>query len=367
MRADVNGTAMLFLIAMKKIINILLILICVVVFAKGFLNGLIHNYISSKEKDKYVSVPQYRFATKTLERDILKEVRATSDDIYPYDVCFAESPVSLWDESGTEVVDTMNLFLVSHHEGMSYYRDSIFPYVVKGVVQSGLRMFFFYDSISVNRLLKPINKVWYARKKDTRDGYILIVGGMESEIGFYLNESNRLRAIPRQILESMANYPEASKIEYFIENDEFESQSGLNNYNVDTTNTDIGPYPLFPTKNNIWDSQLSKEELDKFILYNVYFPEEEIIDVNSMPNRVVVFITIERDGHISKTELLRSREDYWDKEALRVVSLFPLYMPAHMKGQAIRRKISVSFDFRKIYEEREMIKSKSSRQTTQAD
>jgi hypothetical protein len=38
-----------------------------------------------------------------------------------------------------------------------------------------------------------------------------------------------------------------------------------------------------------------------------------------------------------------------------------------MKGQAIRRKISVSFDFRKIYEEREMIKSKSIRQTTQAD
>ena len=119
---------------------------------------------------------------------------------------------------------------------------------------------------------------------------------------------------------------------------------------------------------HIWgSSQMTKERLENFISDNVRFPEENIKNVNSIPERVVVLITIEHDGQISKTELLKPRGDYWDEEALRVVGLFQPDMFAPMDEQVVRVMPFVPFDFRKIYEEREMIKSKSSLQTTQAD
>lgn len=110
--------------------------------------------------------------------------------------------------------------------------------------------------------------------------------------------------------------------------------------------------------NSIWNNQISKDELNIFISNNVCFPQEDILDVKSIPNRVAVFITIERDGQISKAELLMPRGDYWDEEALRVTSLFPPYMFAQRDEEVIRVKTIISFDFRKIYEDHKKLKEK---------
>lgn len=53
-------------------------------------------------------------------------------DIMPYDICFTKHPIKRWDNSGREILDSTNLFIVSHHKGMSYERDSLFPYLVRG-------------------------------------------------------------------------------------------------------------------------------------------------------------------------------------------------------------------------------------------
>lgn len=328
---------------------------CVLSFLKGCFNSLTHNYISINDQDRYVAIPKYRFANNLLQRELLKEVSNSENDFafHHYDVCYTKSPIEIWDLSGREIVDTMNLFLVTHSYGMSFYRDSIFPYLVKGVVQSGVRMFFFYDSISINRLLKPINQVWFARKNENIEEYIWIAGGMESEIGFNLNESDHLHPILQNLIDARANFPMASKKWYFIDNNEFESQDGLNHFVIDTTDLDLGPAPLFPTRDNLWDWKKSEEELNNFISKNVRFPDENSIDNNVIPRRVIIHFIVECDGRISTKEIPYAKGDYWDKEALRIVSLFPPFIPSHIQGKPIRSRTSITIDFCDFYKDYE--------------
>jgi hypothetical protein len=260
----------------------------------------------------------------------------------PYDICFTKHPIKRWDDSGREILDSTNLFIVSHHKGMSYERDSLFPYLVRGVVRSGLYTFFFYDSVTIRRLLKPTKQVYYAHKvEESWDEYTYIMGGIEMELEFFLDKSNMLRLIPRDIVYSNANFHS-----YFIRNAEFESQNGL----IDTTEIPGAREPLFPTVDHSWNPEESEKLLDNFIRQEVHLPTDTIT-----PRIVVVSITIEKDGTISSVNPINTADlenDYWEQEALRIVSKFPPFMPTYIQGQPIRSCKIIEFDFLEICKER---------------
>lgn len=325
-----------------KYVRFLLLCLCFAAFIKGCSDYLFCR-IPTANPDSSTAIPVYQFADKTLERTIRRELKAdTFMDIMPYDICFTKHPIKRWDNSGREILDSTNLFIVSHHKGMSYERDSLFPYLVRGVVWSGLYTFFFYDSVTIRRLLKPTKQVYYAHKvKESWDEYTYIMGGLEMELEFFLDKSNMLRLIPRDIVYSNANFHS-----YFIRNAEFESQNGL----IDTTEIPGAREPLFPTVDHSWNPEESEKLLDNFIRQEVHLPTDTIT-----PRIVVVSITIEKDGTISSVSPINTADlenDYWEQEALRIVSKFPPFMPTYIQGQPIRSCKIIEFDFLEICKER---------------
>ena len=324
----------------------------VALFSNGFLRAVFHHdYVCADTAEKYIGVPEYRFKSKALYEDIMKEIETnrTRQNIGSnYDMCFAECPIFLWNSEQTTILDSSNLLIVSHTPRMSFWRDSIFPHVVRGVVYAREHTFFLYDSITIKRLFQPIDKRWYIRSLDNTSiaGYTVIQGGLEEEFEFYLTSENDLRKIPDSI--SCQDYKGLSF--YFLVNDEFESQIALHPATdiVDTTTIySFPPFPLFPTNTQRIEEEESRRELDNFILREVRFPLENGETAIS-PRKVFVNIIVERDGSISSADCLSPHDDYWDNEALRIINLFPPFIPAHRQGVAVKAMKTIMFDFQGI-------------------
>lgn len=312
-----------------------------------YLSGLLiiacgHNVASTEGKAKYVAVPEYQFVSNS----ILKEIKRNTawNEIHRFDMCYTDSAVYLWDSSGTQIIDSLNLVCVSHTKGMAYERDSLFPYLLKGIVKSGLYTFYFYDDCTIERLLKPTKRTRYIRISITdRTDYITIAGGMESEMEFYLYNSNDLRKISSQIIVENECYAD-----YFICSEDFESKDRFRS-EVDTAALDLSKIALYPTIDRAWDYQRSEDALNAFITQNVqWLPGSDTV----FPRKVNVIVVIERDGSISECNCLLEKGDCWDQEALRIVQKFPLFMPAHKQGKAIRTEREIVFDFPNIYKNR---------------
>lgn len=62
--------------------------------------------------------------------------------------------------------------------------------------------------------------------------------------------------------------------------------------------------------------------------------------------RVVVRFVIEKDGTVTNPKVVKSVDPVFDKEALRIVSIMPKWMPAKMNGKAIRTTYTVPVNFR---------------------
>ncbi len=93
--------------------------------------------------------------------------------------------------------------------------------------------------------------------------------------------------------------------------------------------------PSFPGGNSALMEYLSK---------NVKYPV--VAQENGVQGRVVVSFVVERDGSITDVKVVKSVDPSLDKEAARVVSSMPKWIPGKQNGSAVRVKYNVPVSFR---------------------
>lgn len=67
---------------------------------------------------------------------------------------------------------------------------------------------------------------------------------------------------------------------------------------------------------------------------------------NGIQGRVVVQFVVERDGSVSQVKVVRGVDPSLDKEAQRVISSMPKWIPGKQNGQAVRSRFTVPVTFR---------------------
>ena len=75
----------------------------------------------------------------------------------------------------------------------------------------------------------------------------------------------------------------------------------------------------------------SEQHMLKFLKDSLVYPNHAEVS-----GKVFVQFIIEADGSKSNVIVLRGVDDQLDKEALRVVKLFPNFIPAKIRGRAVR-------------------------------
>lgn len=82
------------------------------------------------------------------------------------------------------------------------------------------------------------------------------------------------------------------------------------------------------------------EYLSKHIKYPV------VAEENGIQGRVIVTFVVERDGSVTDVRVAKSVDPSLDKEAVRVVSGMPRWIPGKQNGSAVRVKYTVPVTFR---------------------
>jgi TonB family protein len=85
-------------------------------------------------------------------------------------------------------------------------------------------------------------------------------------------------------------------------------------------------------------------ELYKFILANLKYPESA--REAGLQGRVFLQFVIERDGAINEVEVVKGVSEDIDKEAVRVISALPAWVPGKRKGEPVRVSMMVPLIFK---------------------
>ena len=91
-------------------------------------------------------------------------------------------------------------------------------------------------------------------------------------------------------------------------------------------------------------AELPEEELFKYLAYNMIYPADAA--KNKVEGRVLVTFVIEHDGSISNVNVVNSVYPSLDKEAIRVVSEMPKWIPGKANGKTVRVKYTIPITFR---------------------
>lgn len=86
--------------------------------------------------------------------------------------------------------------------------------------------------------------------------------------------------------------------------------------------------------------------LATFIKDMLYYPENARLAKEQ--GIVYIRLTVERDGSISKTKVLKGVSSSLDQEALRIVNLMPNWMPETNNGKPIRTNLVLPISFKLI-------------------
>lgn len=84
--------------------------------------------------------------------------------------------------------------------------------------------------------------------------------------------------------------------------------------------------------------------LMEYLHNNVKYPV--VAQENGVQGRVVVSFVVEKDGSITDVKVVRSVDPSLDREASRVVSSMPKWIPGKQNGSAVRVKYNVPVSFR---------------------
>ena len=83
--------------------------------------------------------------------------------------------------------------------------------------------------------------------------------------------------------------------------------------------------------------------LATFIKDNIEYPEEAMS--KKISGRVMVQFVVEKSGTVSHIEVIKGVHEILDKEAVRVVSLFPKWQCGTQRGHKVRVRIIMPFSF----------------------
>ena len=84
--------------------------------------------------------------------------------------------------------------------------------------------------------------------------------------------------------------------------------------------------------------------LMKYLSDNIRYPEAA--KVAGIQGRVTVVFVVDKDGSITNVETLRGVDAELDKEAIRVISAMPKWIPGMQKGKAVKVRYTVPVMFR---------------------
>lgn len=84
--------------------------------------------------------------------------------------------------------------------------------------------------------------------------------------------------------------------------------------------------------------------LFEYLSKNIKYPV--VAEENGVQGRVIVTFVVERDGSITDVQVVKSVDPSLDKEAKRVVSSMPNWIPGKQNGSAVRVKYTVPVTFK---------------------
>lgn len=84
--------------------------------------------------------------------------------------------------------------------------------------------------------------------------------------------------------------------------------------------------------------------LMRYLSKNIKYPP--FAEENNIQGRVICSFVVERDGSVSDIRIKRSVDPSLDKEAMRVVSAMPKWIPGRQNGQMVRVKYTLPVTFR---------------------
>ena len=84
--------------------------------------------------------------------------------------------------------------------------------------------------------------------------------------------------------------------------------------------------------------------LMQYLSKNIKYPP--FAEENNIQGRVICTFVVERDGSVSDIRIARSVDPSLDKEAIRVVSGMPKWIPGRQNGQSVRVKYTLPVTFR---------------------
>lgn len=84
--------------------------------------------------------------------------------------------------------------------------------------------------------------------------------------------------------------------------------------------------------------------LMQYLSKNIKYPS--FAEENNIQGRVICSFVVERDGSVSDIRIKRSVDPSLDKEAMRVVSAMPKWIPGRQNGQMVRVKYTLPVTFR---------------------
>jgi len=97
----------------------------------------------------------------------------------------------------------------------------------------------------------------------------------------------------------------------------------------------VEKHPVFPG---------GEGALLKWISDNMVYPT--IAAENGISGRVTCQFVVNVDGSVTDVEVVRGRDQYLDKEAIRVLKMLPKFTPGEQRGKPVRVRYSVPVNFK---------------------
>ncbi|MGM0478939.1 MAG: energy transducer TonB [Bacteroidota bacterium] len=87
-----------------------------------------------------------------------------------------------------------------------------------------------------------------------------------------------------------------------------------------------------------------QEAMQTFLANNIRYPEEAL--ENGDHGKVYIKFIVEKNGSLSKVEILRGVSDAIDAESVRVIRSMPNWEPAEMNGRVVRAYCRIPLNYK---------------------
>ncbi|RYU92359.1 energy transducer TonB [Mucilaginibacter terrigena] len=85
------------------------------------------------------------------------------------------------------------------------------------------------------------------------------------------------------------------------------------------------------------------QEFAKYLMANLRYPAESYS--KRIQGRVILSMIVEKDGTVDEVKIVKGVADDIDREAIRVLSNSPKWLPGVQKGQPVRVRYAVPLNF----------------------